>query len=73
MLHEETSKVEQKVPLLGDIPLLGALFRKTTDTSLQTEVVIFITPHLITETYPAKSRKYMDKFTPPPQPISLKP
>ena len=73
LLHEEKSKVHQKVPLLGDIPLLGVLFRKTKDTSVQTEVVIFITSHLITETYPAKSREYMDKFQPLPQPISLKP
>jgi len=36
-----------KIPYLGDIPLLGALFRRTTKTDTQTELMIFLTPHII--------------------------
>lgn len=47
LLHEETRKVVHKVPIVGDIPLLGMLFRKTANSREQTEVVIFITPRLV--------------------------
>ena len=38
-----------KVPLLGDLPYMGALFRNTTRTSTKTELLIFITPKIVTE------------------------
>jgi general secretion pathway protein D len=36
-----------KVPGLGDLPILGRLFGSSTDESQQTEIVLSITPHLI--------------------------
>jgi len=36
-----------KVPLLGDIPLLGALFRRSEKSQEKVELLIFITPRLI--------------------------
>ena len=36
-----------KVPILGDIPFLGALFRKQHDTIKKTELLVFITPYVI--------------------------
>jgi general secretion pathway protein D len=38
---------EIKVPILGDIPLIGALFRGTTRTSRKSNLLIFLTPHII--------------------------
>ena len=38
-----------KVPLLGDVPYVGALFRNTTKTSTKTELLIFITPKIVTD------------------------
>jgi type IV pilus assembly protein PilQ len=38
-----------QVPLLGNLPLLGALFRGTTDTVTRQEVIILLTPHIIKE------------------------
>jgi type IV pilus assembly protein PilQ len=38
-----------KVPLLGDVPVLGHLFRNTTKISDKTELLIFITPKIVTE------------------------
>jgi type IV pilus assembly protein PilQ len=37
----------KKIPLLGDIPLLGALFRFEGESTVNSELVVFITPHLI--------------------------
>lgn len=44
LLQEETVKFLRKIPLLGDIPILGALFRSTTDELKEKELVFFITP-----------------------------
>jgi type II secretory pathway component GspD/PulD (secretin) len=38
-----------KVPLLGDIPILGYLFSSTTPATDEREVVVFITPHVLNE------------------------
>ena len=46
--NEESLKV-QKVPLLGDVPGLGALFRSTTNTNRKVETLIFITPRILSE------------------------
>lgn len=43
---DETSTVT-KVPLLGDLPLLGGLFRNSNKVKDETEVVIFLTPHIV--------------------------
>ena len=37
-----------KVPGLGDLPVLGALFRSTQFQRNQSELVIFVTPHILT-------------------------
>ena len=44
----ETESVN-KVPLLGDIPYLGALFRNKTRASNKTELLVFLTPKVITD------------------------
>src|SRR5262249_61325250 len=36
-----------KVPILGDIPLLGHLFRSTTTEIVKTELMIFMVPHVV--------------------------
>ena len=38
---------ERKVPLLGDIPIVGMLFKYTTRERRRTELILFITPHII--------------------------
>jgi len=51
----------QKVPLLGDIPLLGALFRYETRTQTKTNLMVFLRPLVMRErsTYaPVTSERY---------------
>jgi type IV pilus assembly protein PilQ len=45
---QDTDRAEvSKVPILGDLPLLGALFRRTTNTNDRREVVILVTPRIM--------------------------
>jgi type IV pilus assembly protein PilQ len=39
----------QKVPLLGDLPFVGALFRSKTRVANKTELLVFITPKIVTD------------------------
>jgi type II secretory pathway component GspD/PulD (secretin) len=41
------STTETKVPILGDIPLLGRLFKSSTDTKDKNELLLFLTPHIV--------------------------
>ena len=47
LMKDEVTKNEQKIPLLGDLPVLGVLFRNNSDQVQKTELVILITPHII--------------------------
>lgn len=47
LLQEEAIKNMSKIPLLGDIPILGALFRSTQEDIKEKELVFFITPKIV--------------------------
>ena len=47
LMGQTETEVETKVPLLGDIPLLGALFRGRRTSSRKTNMMIVLTPHII--------------------------
>jgi general secretion pathway protein D len=47
LMREDVQKVEDKVPLLGDIPLIGRLFRSNVDQHLKRNLVIFVSARLI--------------------------
>ncbi len=49
LIFENKSKVITKVPFLGDIPLLGYLFKTTSDSIRKTELVVFLKPAIITK------------------------
>ncbi len=46
LIQESDTKNEYKVPILGDIPLLGYLFRGKSKNKSKTELMIYITPHI---------------------------
>lgn len=50
LISEEEQKTIGKVPVLGDIPLIGTLFRSTSSEKKKNEMVIMITPKIITDT-----------------------
>ncbi|KAM3114149.1 secretin N-terminal domain-containing protein [Phormidesmis sp. 146-33] len=47
IIQEQDRVDSTKVPILGDIPLLGALFRSTQRTSQRREVIVLLTPQII--------------------------
>jgi general secretion pathway protein D len=49
LIREDSYKLAKKIPLLGDIPFLGALFRSTSDATKRTNLLIFVTPHIVTD------------------------
>lgn len=57
LIREDTSKITSKVPLLGDIPFLGALFRSTSDAKKRTNLLIFVTPRIVTDMKVAEQEK----------------
>ncbi len=48
LIKEKTTDTKTKVPFFGDIPLIGAAFRKKEAGKQKTELLIFLTPHIIT-------------------------
>jgi type IV pilus assembly protein PilQ len=49
IIEDSERTTVSKVPILGDIPLLGALFRSTNQTNDRREVIIMLTPRLLDE------------------------
>ncbi|MEN8669234.1 MAG: hypothetical protein ABF318_08940, partial [Ketobacter sp.] len=43
-----------KTPFLGDLPVLGRLFRRTTNTSEKAELLVFITPRIVNDVLAAQ-------------------
>jgi type II secretory pathway component GspD/PulD (secretin) len=49
LFKEKTNIGRSQVPLLGDIPFLGNLFKKTSDSSERVELIVLLTPHIVSE------------------------
>ncbi len=81
--QQETRAVKTKMPILGDIPILGKIFFQSKDVrSAQTELVLFITPRILSDTGhlpEAEEKQLKDTFLnsdlsralPPAPPIEL--
>ena len=50
----------KQIPLLGDLPLIGAFFRSTSDSTTRQEVIILLTPHIIDEAKETNSDARID-------------
>ncbi|MBN1674505.1 MAG: type II secretion system secretin GspD [Kiritimatiellae bacterium] len=66
LVSHDTSGSRSKVPLLGDIPLLGMLFRNETRTKTRRELLVLITPYVLmsgeeAETETARRMREMEK------------
>ncbi len=47
LMQNAKTMTESKIPLLGDIPLLGLAFRRRVTSDEKTELIIFLTPHIV--------------------------
>jgi len=58
LIREDVSNTRSKVPLMGDLPFVGGLFRKKTKSAVKTEMLIFLTPTVVN---PGQN-DFQDKF-----------
>jgi pilus assembly protein CpaC len=65
LLSDDFRDLNQQIPWLGDIPVLGALFRSADYSRDQTELVIIITAHLVTPTRGETLALPTDRVRPP--------
>ncbi|MGH8047938.1 MAG: Amuc_1098 family type IV pilus outer membrane protein [Chthoniobacterales bacterium] len=47
LMREDVQKVEDKTPIIGDIPLVGRLFRSSADQHIKRNLIMFVTANLI--------------------------
>ncbi|MDQ6826475.1 MAG: type II and III secretion system protein, partial [Candidatus Eremiobacteraeota bacterium] len=47
LIQDNSTRTENKLPLLGDLPLIGKLFRSSTVNNNRNELVIVVTPHVL--------------------------
>jgi general secretion pathway protein D len=86
MLFQEDSRIKRKIPLLGDLPLVGGLFRHRQNALANSELLIFVTPQVIdtpTDMRPAvrkelddarrKLKDIREQLGPPADPNALEP
>ena len=69
LIQETANRTEQKIPLLGDVPLIGSLFRSTSINNTRNELVITVTPHVVR---PGENNVQPGRKLPPapsPQPL----
>jgi pilus assembly protein CpaC len=65
LLQENIREVVTKFPVLGDIPVLGALFRSSSFQKRETELIIIVTPHLVKPLDMAKQTLPTDQYIQP--------
>jgi pilus assembly protein CpaC len=65
LLNENVTETVNKFPVLGDIPILGALFRSSSFKKNETELVVIVTPHLVKPLDMSRQTLPTDKFGDP--------
>jgi pilus assembly protein CpaC len=65
LLQDASRNIINKFPVLGDIPVLGVLFRSTQYQKKETELVALVTPHLVKPMAPGAARLPTDKWIDP--------
>lgn len=59
IIRNQISTTTKKVPLLGDIPILGEIFKSTDKQNVKTELMVFLTPRVVRD--PAEAKKLREE------------
>lgn len=59
LINSKDAKIVSKIPLLGDLPIIGRFFRHTSNTRDKRELIILITPTLVADDTPAPMSQRM--------------
>jgi len=63
LVQNQQSETKEKIPILGDIPFIGFLFRTNAKTRIKSNLVVYITPHILTpQTSSADLKKELSNF-----------
>jgi pilus assembly protein CpaC len=65
LLRDDVREIVSKFPLLGEIPVLGALFRSSSFRKNETELIVVVTPHLVKPLDMEKQSLPIDEFIEP--------
>lgn len=65
LLKDDIRQIVRKIPLLGDVPVLGTLFRSSQFRKNETELVIIVTPHIVKPLDMAKTTLPTDQYIEP--------
>jgi len=65
LLKNEDRNIVNKFPWVGDVPILGNLFRSSSWQKQETELVVLVTPHLVKPVSPGTARQSDDKWIDP--------
>lgn len=57
IIQDQVSATTNKLPILGDIPILGNLFKSTSKTDQRTELIVLMTPHIVSNSDDAEQLK----------------
>lgn len=73
MMRRSKSDSASKVPVLGDIPLLGFFFREDSKSAVKTELILLITPHVLTTPSQGEevSRRRLNALTSHPNDVDV--
>jgi pilus assembly protein CpaC len=74
LLDNTETETFQKIPFLGDIPILGKFFQSMTRTKNNTELIVIVTPEIVSPIQPGSAvpeLKYPEKFLPPNSGIAM--
>lgn len=74
LLDNRTTKTFQKIPFIGDVPILGKFFQSISTSKTDTELIVIVTPEIVSPIpagAPLPGLNYPDKFLPPNSDISM--
>jgi type II secretory pathway component GspD/PulD (secretin) len=69
LIQESNSRTTTKIPLLGDLPLIGKIFREHQLSTTRNELIITVTPHIVVPGDGARFTPAPLPSFPPPQPL----
>lgn len=74
LLNNQESETFEKIPFLGDIPVLGKFFQSITRSKINNELIVIVTPEIVSPIpagAPLPSLKYTQPFLPPNSAIPM--
>jgi len=71
LMRESIVRSAERVPILGDLPIIGSLFRSTSSSREKRELLVFLTPHVVRSPAEAAQLTESEKSRLPEVPRSL--